>query len=406
MLLLCGYDIIENPLAPEDVTAFLNEAVNVRVTKELNVSDELTFDYPAVSEKAGMIQVNRMVLCEDQYYRIVRVSRGNDIVSAECIHVFFMDAAAVHLPSVADSIGVTPHSLVDSVADSIPNFTALSSSTLKLYKLKWIGEGDFMRGPTDSGEFKIDFFGVDKTNLLDFLKTVIKNAGVGELFYNNRAFAIVERTGHDTGIRLELSSNMEDIKVETDISTMITRLYPYGCDDMTIGSVYGQNYIDSPNISLYGVKAGYKDYSDYTDVYNLYYNAQWEFDAQNPDRIDVPSISISGSAVDLSKYASGGRVSTLSPGDRVTVVDGHGTQIYERVISLSYYPYEHRPAEITIGRVKRDLYFYISQISELASRYAKCSTTSGKISQRAISSGASAYAARANEAKKAEEGEG
>ena len=386
MLELYEYDTLSNPQGTKGIIAFLNEASQVRVTKEINATDELTFIYPLASDKAKLITVNRLVKCEGQNYRIMRVSRGGNTLTAECMHIWYADAPAIHIPSVTDSIGVTPYSLVSAVAAAVPDFKARSQSSIKSLGMNWIGTGDFMRsgGATDN-EFKIDFFAVDKTNLLDFVKTVIENAGFGEMYYDNLDFAVVEQIGKETGIRLELSANMEDVHTETDISSMITRLYPYGCDDMTIGSVYGQSYIDSPNLAVYGLKSGYKDYSDYTNVYDLYYNACWEFDSQNPERIDVPSVSVTGSALALSEYSSGGDIYGVSLGDKVTVIDERGTPLSERVIALSYYPYENRPAEITIGRVKRDLYFYISQISELAKRYSKCSTTSGKISAKAIS---------------------
>ena len=386
MLVLLEYD----STGARDVIAVLNDAVSVRVTQEINSADELTFTHPLTSDKAELITVNRLILCEGQLYRIMRVQRGDDTLSAECMHIWYADAGAVHIPSVPDSIGVTPYNLIKSVDSG--DFSVMTQSQMTTRDMNWIGMGDFMKNKNthDDVEFKIDFFAVDKTNLLDFVKMVIANAGFGEIYYDNNYFAVVEQIGKKTGIRLELSANMENVRTETDISSMITRLYPYGSDDMTIGSVYGENYIDSPNLGIYGLKSGYKDYSDYTDAYDLYYNARWEFDAQNPERIDVPAVTVTGSAIDLAKYSSDGDIGRVSLGDTVTVVDERGNEIVERVIAVSYYPYENMPADITIGRLKRDLYFYLSQISELAKRYAKCSTTSGKISATAIAGARSA----------------
>ena len=385
MLELYEYDTLENEGG--GIIAFLNEAAGVRVTKEINTTDELTFTHPLTSDKAELITVNRLIACEGQFYRIMRVNRGEKELTADCVHVGYADSPAVHIPTVPDNIGVTPYSLVSMIAKSAHGFDALTQQQIESRGMNWIGKGDFMKDAVSpsGAEFKIDFFAVDKTNLLDFTKTVIENAGFGEIYYSNTSFAIVEKTGKETGIRLELSSNMENVRTETDISSMVTRLYPYGYEDMTIGSVYGQNYVDSPNIQIYGLKSGYKDYSDYTDVYDLYYNACWEFDSQNPERIDVPSVSVTGSVRDLANYSKGGDIYSVSLGDMVTVIDEKGTPLSERIIAMSYYPYENRPADITIGRVKRDLYFYISQISELAKRYSKCSTTSGKISAQSIS---------------------
>ncbi len=391
MLELYEYDTLDNSLGTDGMIAFLHEAAGVRIRKEINVSDELTFTYPLASDKAKLITVNRLVSCEGQFYRIMKVKRGGGIVEAEASHTFFADAPAVHIPTVADSIGVVPYDLISSAASGAAGFKILSRQQMKNAGMSWIGEGSLLRtvAGSDGEQFKIDFFAVDKTNLLDFIKTVIENAGFGEIYYDNRSFAVAEQIGKQTGIRLELSSNMESVRTETDISSMITRLYPYGCDDMTVGSVCGQNYIDSPNIPVYGLKSGYKDYSDYTNAQDLYCNACWEFDLKNPDRIDVPSVSVDGSAAGLEAYSSGGDVFALAPGDTVTVIDEAGTELVERVTAVSYYPYEGKPADISIGRVKRDLYFYISQIAEMAKRYAKCSTTSGKIAARSVETGRS-----------------
>ena len=105
-----------------------------------------------------------------------------------------------------------------------------------------------------------------------------------------------------TASRLRLEKNMQSISIERNVSDMITRLWAFGSDDLTVSSVNGgKAYIDSPNIEKYGVQEGYKDYSDYTSADKLYRNAKWEFDEDNEDRIDVPQLTISGKLIDLSK---------------------------------------------------------------------------------------------------------
>lgn len=381
MLELYEYDAADTG----GMIAVLDEAVNVRITKEINSTDRLTFSFPASSEKALLLAANRIISCEGQRYRIMRVSKTVSEIDVECLHIWFANAPAVHIPTISDNIGVTPYSLVRAASGG--GFHAMSDTEVKSLGMSWIGKGDLLKntGVSSGKEFAIDFFAVDKISLFDFVKTVIDNAGFGEIYYDNHKFAIVERIGKNTPLRLSLAQNLENISVETDISSMVTRLYPYGYEDLTIGSVHGKNYIDSPNISKYGIAEGYKDYSDYTRADDLFYNASWEFDELNPDRIDVPSVSITGTAIDLSRFAEYGDFDSIQLGDSVTVIDAEGTEISERVISISYYPYEAKPAELTIGRAQRDLYFYISQISRLASRYSKCSTTSGMISAKAIS---------------------
>ena len=48
-------------------------------------------------------------------------------------------------------------------------------------------------------------------------------------------------------------------------------------------------------------------------------------------------------------------------GDTVTVID-NGVEIKERVTALETYPYEAKSGSITIGKVQKNLYFYLDQL--------------------------------------------
>ena len=74
---------------------------------------------------------------------------------------------------------------------------------------------------------------------------------------------------------------------------MVTKLYPYGKDDAHIGSVNsGKQYIISENADIYGVREGYRDYTDYIEPSKILRRARWEFDSENEERIDVPCVNI------------------------------------------------------------------------------------------------------------------
>ena len=74
----------------------------------------------------------------------------------------------------------------------------------------------------------------------------------------------------------------------------------------------------------------------------------------------------------------------INIGDTVTVIDC-GNEIRERVIRLEYYPYQSDDTVISVGRVKKDLFFYLEQIGTLAKRYKKVSTTGGKVKAKSVS---------------------
>lgn len=352
-------------------TAVLENAVNVKVSQEINGNHTLEFEYPISDSKADLIEENLIVACEGQAYRIARVCRkydGRNILNAECRHIYNADAPKTHLQSVPDMIGVTPTEVLRKAFAKSP-FTLFSDSELSSLGMRRV----------DYDGFKIDFFSVNKSNPYDIVQEVIKNCGKGEIYADNYKIALVERTGEDRGFRLSLGKNLENLSIEKNCADLITRLYPYGYEDAHIGSVNAnKQYVDSENISLYGVREGYVNYSDYTSPQKIYNRALWEFSNDNPERIDVPDINISGSLIDLSKLSEFGDAQKLGLGDTVYVMDG-GTVYVERVIKIERFPYEPMQTEITIGRVKKDLFFYLNQIGALSKKYNKVSSGSGKI---------------------------
>ena len=346
------------------------EAENVRVTHEINGAHTLEFTYPE-NEKSSLIGVNKIVICEGQSYRVMKTSMSRDgrsVTEVRCSHVWNADAPCVHIQNIPDMIGVSPTDVLR---------RAFSGTKFSLMTAAELSEAGMRR--VDADGLLIDFFSMDKTNPYDIMKAVIECCGKGEIYADNYKIALVERIGSDTAVRLDLSKNMSDMTVERDITDLITRLYPYGRDDMHIGSVNGgTQYMESANASVYGVRAGYRDWSDIKDPSELARRALWEMDRENPERIDVPAINITGTYAELSKLAEYGENEELNIGDGVTVIDGTN-EIYERVIKKEYYPYSSESAVISVGRVKKDMFFYLEQIGTLARRYKKASTTAGKL---------------------------
>ena len=368
-------------LFPHDSTSFekgivLNDAYGVRVTHEINGTRMLEFSYP-LDEKSELISENKIVVCEGQAYRIIKAVRNRGdtaVLNAECHHVYNADAPNTHIQNLPDMMGVKPVKVLKKA------FTGTKFSLISDAELQSLG----MRS-VDYDGFLIDYFSTDKTNPFDVVKAVIENCGKGEIYADNYKIALVERIGKDTNIRLDLTKNMQNISVERDITDMVTRLYPYGKDDAHIGSVNGGcQYIQSANASVYGVREGYRDYSDYTEPEQIMSRALWEFDLRNDERIDVPCVNITGTYADISKIAEYGEAEQVHIGDYVTVID-NGNEIPERVIKLEYYPYQNDSTVISIGRVKRDLFFYLDQMGKLARNYGKVSTSSGKVKAKSVS---------------------
>ena len=367
--------------------AFLEDAVNVKTSWEINGEYMLDFEYP-YTEKSEEIKENRIVVCEGQAYRIMRVAHeddGTSLMRVNCLHVFCADARGVHIQNFGgtkDTIGANPYKIME-LAFSGTRFSLFSESELEALGMNALGADGFL----------IDFESVDKTNPYDIVQQIIINSGKGEIYIDNYKVALVEKIGTDKGVKLEISKNLQNVTIERDITNMGTRLYPYGKDDAHIGSVNNNiQYIDSLNAGLYGVREGYRDYSDYSEPSDILAHAQWEFDPDNEERIDVPEINISGEFIDLSKLSDGDLYS-ISLGDKITVID-KGNHISERIIRLERYPFEPNATNISIGRVKKDLFFYLKQMGLTTKRSNKISTSNGKVSAKSIAGTVNAASAQ------------
>ena len=374
----------------------LNNAYNIKETRILNDTGSIEFDYP-YDEKARLISQNMLVSVNGHIYEISRTTRNTN--GTDTLHVygtphFVYEAQKAFIPTIGDNIGKSSRYVLKQAIDIISDFKKtvgercifhiMTEAELTAKGMKWVADDELL----------IDFFSTDKTNLWDVIKTIIENLGRGEIFHettidsNNNIvcnIAIVERIGTDNGVRLRLEKNMQSISIERNVSDMITRLWAFGSDDLTVSSVNGgKAYIDSPNIEKYGVQEGYKDYSDYTSAAKLYRNAKWEFDEDNEDRIDVPQLTISGKLIDLSKLAEYGAAEKLEIGDTVHVFDIDGTEYVQRVIEYQAYPLEPKESNISIGHIRRDFFIGLWQTEQATKKHSKWQTANNSVNIRKV----------------------
>ena len=374
----------------------LNNAYNVKETRILNDTGSIEFDYP-YDEKARLISQNMLVSVNGHIYEISRTTRNMN--GADSLHVygtphFVYEAQKAFIPTIGDNIGKSSRYVLKQAIDIISKFKKsvgekcifhiMTNAELTAKGMKWVADDELL----------IDFFSTDKTNLWDVIKTIIENLGRGEIFHettidsNNNIvcnIAIVERIGTDNGVRLRLEKNMQSISIERNVSDMITRLWAFGSDDLTVSSVNGgKAYIDSPNIEKYGVQEGYKDYSDYTSAEKLLRNAKWEFDDKNEDRIDAPQLTISGKLIDLSKLAEYCAAEKLEIGDTVHVFDIDGTEYVQRVIEYQAYPLEPKESNISIGHIRRDFFIGLWQTEQATKKHAKWQTANNSVNIRKV----------------------
>ena len=153
----------------------------------------------------------------------------------------------------------------------------------------------------------------------------------------------MKQIGIDRGARLDTAYNAKEMKVKRDTSELITRLYPYGKEDMPIGKVNNsKNYIDSENITTWE-REGYEEFSEIDNPTELKTAAQWLFSADNTDRVDIPKYSVTVS------YAQR-KDKEIRLGDIVTVIDRqYNITSKQRATEVRIYPFEPNKNEVTVG---------------------------------------------------------
>lgn len=342
---------------------------DISLRQKLNGECSLDFTVPI----SQFMTVCSLISFAGQEYRVYNVmpEYSDAIKKIKCRHVFEYDAKKAYISNIGstdtdDYIGVDIYKVIsDAVTianNSVPGFELFTDAELSALGMK-------------RAECVIDFTSTDKTNLWDVIQDVIELAGKGELYINNKKFALVERIGSESGEIVVTSKISGNVSIEYDASDMITKLYPYGTDSLEITNASANtsktDYILSSNSSVYGIYGGYKNY-EISDVDELFTRAVWDFDESNPNRLDVPTVSIQGNVADI------GLSSKLKLGDSVRLMLS-GTTFTERVIELTRYPYSGKPPDVTIGRMKKDLFFYLNQIGILSKKYKKVSAVNGNI---------------------------
>lgn len=115
----------------------IGDAYDVRVTYEINGERRLDFSHP-INEKSEIISENKIVVCEGQAYRIIKVSKTigeKNFIAAECSHVYNADASNIHIQNIPDLIGKTPSYVLGQIFKNT-KFSIMTDSELTKVGLK------------------------------------------------------------------------------------------------------------------------------------------------------------------------------------------------------------------------------------------------------------------------------
>lgn len=311
----------------------LKQANEVCISQEINATPVLTFAMTTDSKSWQFIRQNNLVLCDGQIYRIYKKSRQKDSKitrTVTALHVI-SEASQRLILTFPKQIGKTPKEIMSKAFENTPFImvTALPNG------MKWVTE------PTD---FIDD---ISKVTPMEITKQLIEKLGKGELYINNYEIALVEKLiSNPNTVNATTKLNVKSISDEEDGTDIITRLYPFGKDDLPLsGDV---PYVESPLIDELGEREGYKEYKDITDPEELRAKAEYEFSEENPKRIDMPNLSYNIGLIDL--YKIYGERYKIGLGDSLKITDFDlGLDTVQRIVKYQYYPYSAQSSSVTLG---------------------------------------------------------
>ena len=296
---------------------FLENATNIRITHSINGEYSLDFELPVGDTKWGLIDSERKVGWDGKVFRIKEFSPPN--VSAISL---MQDACRTHIQYIGDMIGKSAYYIFTKIFETTPYVTVLSENEITALGMEPV---------TDT----IDFFEQSKKTPIGCLsllqETLDKYRVHSEVYIDNEKIGLVRALGKDRGVRVDPKYNASDIQFTMSTYGLITKLYPYGTDDMPLAGE--QQYILSPNYDKFGEYCGFCNFDEIDEPDELLSAAEWQFSEDNIDRIDIPKYSVSGKFISATQQ--------IYTGDTVTIADrANGITSKQRIIRTVTYPNE------------------------------------------------------------------
>ena len=309
-----------------DRLGFLENAKDVCIEQSINGDYELTFILPKGDKKWGLIDFDRKVGYDGRIFRIKDID--DCTISASTL---LQDACRTHVQYIGDMINTPANEIVESIFATTPYVTVLKKEEIEALGLEPV---------TD----KIDFFEMSKTTpiacLNRLMETLKKYRVHSEVYIDNDKIGLVRQLGSKKDFVIDPRYNGCEIKPKISTYTLVTKLYPYGKDDMPLEG--DKQSILSPNYDTLGEYEGFCNFDEVTDQEDLLLAAQTQFREDNPERIDVPKYAVNVKVLDLP--------GEINLGDIVTVNDiNNGIKSNQRVITVKKYPYEPHKNSIIVG---------------------------------------------------------
>lgn len=321
--------------------AILENAKDVCIREVINGEYTLKFNLPINDSKWQYIEEENFVKMDGQLFIIRYIGDAHSeslVCTVNCEHVFF--------------------SLLD---DHIEYLELNGNAT---YGLNAVLAG------TEHTVGSVDVTGtleemiIENQNPIKAINTIIGTLG-GEIKADNWAVGLLTHRGSTVpNIQFRYRKNIKSITRTIDTSGLITRLYVYGNDGLTIeDSTYGNGlkYIDSQYIDNYRrPKIGSVTF-DIDDADELY-----EAGLKHLAKVEIPYVSYEISVIELKNQAGYGPLEEFGLGDESMAIDEVlGANIQARIIDYERYPLEDERSSVVLANFRPGIQDQLSQLNDV-----------------------------------------
>ncbi|WP_236838588.1 phage tail spike protein [Caldalkalibacillus salinus] len=324
--------------------AVLDQVTDLIVHQEMNGTDILEFQVPFDDPKSSAIQNEHFIQLVDQQYVIRKVTKSRDDLGIKVIWVY-AEALWYNL-QYADPL--TVYEWEDVEADK-PMSDILSGTGWR------VGKVDV----TNRRNLSLD---AGQTNRLKALREVSDLWGGTLMFHpQSRTVDLIAHEYSDPGIAIVYKKNMQKLEAEYDTQDLITRLYPYGKNDMPIsdandGREYIENYQYTNQVRVRSLKDG-----RFTNPYHLKEKAE-----DILSRLSLPRASYKITASDLSTL-TGLEHEAFQLGDLVNVYDAElNVDLKTQIVKWKYNVLEPWNTELELASVQPGLEELLKSVTEVA----------------------------------------
>ncbi|MBR2785053.1 MAG: phage tail protein [Clostridia bacterium] len=332
---------------------FLTDVMSAEVTEELNGDYYLIFTYKNKGVLSEYLVQDNIVKCkvENNTYQLFRIKRViKDFIQIEVYaqHIFY-------------------DLLNNMLLDTAPtNLSCGSFGTWILSKTNFQTDFTFTSDISDSASARYVRRNPVEAIMGDISNSMVNIFG-GDIYRNNFVISLLAQRGENNGTKLMFGKNINEIKITTDSTEIITRMLPLGFDGLMLPEVY----VDSPLIDTYltpriakvefsnikydpeSTESGV--YTNIEEAYTALRNAANELYEKN--NIDEAQVNIKIDWVELSKtneYKNYQAIETLHLGDYVNaeILDFN---YVTRVVKTTYNVLTDSIDKYEIGTIQRNV---------------------------------------------------